>query len=213
MATDPAPTPLQALILWALVSRGGEAPQRELRPEPKKADRDALARAGLVHSAKVKRGIRIELTDRGWAWAAANTGVRLPSGSIAGTTILAALLARLGAYMAARDIALADIIQPGPGPGAETRPAEPATNLAARIRAAYLAESGGSVNRRVHLSALRTHLADVGRAELDAGLLALAHSGGADLLPLDDPADIRPADHAAALRVGIEPRHLLWLHR
>jgi hypothetical protein len=125
------------------------------------------------------------------------------------------MLARLGAYMAARDIALADIIQPAPDAAAapDTKPGEPCLGLAARIRAAYLAESGGAVNRRVHLSVLRAHFADVARADLDEGLLALAHSGGADLLPLDDPADISPADHDASLRVGIEPRHLLWLHR
>jgi hypothetical protein len=215
MTTDAAPTPLQTLILWALVSRGGEALQKELRPEPKKADRDALVRAGLVQSGLVKRAVRIELTDRGWAWAAANTAARLPTGSTAGTAILAALLARLGAFMAARDIALADIIQPAPLPDAatpEAKPALPAPDLAARIRAAYLAESGGAVNRRVPLSLLRAHFADVARADLDAALRALAHSGHADLLPFDDPADIRPADRDASLAVGVEPRHLLWLH-
>jgi len=207
MTTHPAPTPLQTLILWALVCRGGEALQKDLRPEPKKADRDALVRAGLVQSSLVKRALRLELTDRGWAWTAANTAARLPNISTAGTPILAALLARLGAYMAARDVALADIIQPAPMPDAT-----PAQDLAARIRTAYRAESGGAINRRVPLASLRAHFPTIARAELDAALLALAQSGRADLLPFDDPADIRPADRDASLAVGVEPRHLLWLH-
>ncbi|CAH2601345.1 conserved protein of unknown function [Rhodovastum atsumiense] len=201
-----APSPLQTLILWALLARGGTALQKDLRPEPKKSDRDALVRARLLRAGKAGRAVSLELTDAGWAWAAANTAAPLPAGSTAGTAVLSGLLGRLGAYMAARDVALADIIHPpveAPGDA----------DLAGRIRAAYLAESGGSVNRRVRLAALRARLAEVPRAELDTALLALAQDGGAGLLPLDDPTEIGAADHAAAIAVGTQMRHILWLDR
>jgi len=207
----PTPTALQTLILWALVSQGGTARQKDLRPEPKKADRDALERARLVSVDKKRRPLHVELTDRGWAWAAANTTAALPARSSNGTVVLAALLARLGAYMAAADVALADIINPAnPAPGSQH---DTKQELGLRIRAAYLAESGGVVNQRVRLAAIRARLADVGRAELDGALVALELGGDGGLLALDDPTEIGPADRAAALQVGVQARHLLWLDR
>jgi hypothetical protein len=210
MSREPTtvPTPLQTLILWALVVRDAPTPQKELRPTLKKADRDALVRARLVRESKQGQTIHVELADGGWAWARTNTAAKLPANTNSGTVVLAGLLARLGAYMAASDVSLAEIIRP------EVRPATPPPiDLPGRIRAAYLAESGGAVNRRVRLAAIRTRLADVGRAELDTALLALAQAGDAGLLPFDDPAEIGPADRAAAIPVGVQARHILWLDR
>jgi hypothetical protein len=194
----------RALIVWALVTRGGRAKQSELRPELTKPDREALIAAGSLRAETVGRALYVELTDRGWAWAGANTAARLPATGNAANIVLGQLLARLGTYMAARDVALADIILPAPAP-----PMEP---LAERIRAAYLAETGGATGRRVRLAAIRARLPDAGHAELDAALIGLASTGAADLLPLDDPTTIGPADRAAALSIGVEARHLLWLH-
>jgi len=206
------PTPLQTLILWALAVRGGAALQKDLRPEPKKPDRDALVRAGLLRAGKVGRALHIEMTDRGWAWAGANTSALLPTNTTNGTAVLGGLLARLGAYMAASEVALADIIRPLPRETITKAPAQPA-ELAGRIRAAYLAESGGAVNRRVRLAAIRTRLADVRSADLDVALVELAQAGGAGLLALDDPTEITPDDNAAAISVGVQARHILWLDR
>ena len=201
------PSALQTLILWALVVRGGSALQKELRPQPKKSDRDALVRVKLVKEGKAGRAVTLELTDHGWGWAGANTASALPANTNAGTAVLSALLLRLGAYMAKRQVALADIIHPAPAAAA------PAADLGLRIRAAYLAESGGAVNRRVRLTALRARLADVPRAELDAALLAMTQAGGAGLLPLDDPTEISAADRADAIPIGLQLRHILWLDR
>jgi hypothetical protein len=204
------PTPIQALLLWALVARGGDAAQKDLKPTPTKAVRDALVHAGLLRAGKLKQAILIELTDRGWAWAAANTGAALPANTTSGTVVLAGLLHRLGAYMTAHDVALADIIRPV---SREAMAGPATTDLARRIRTAYLGESGGGVNQGVRLSAIRERLADVSRADLDAALLMLAKSGAAELMPLDDPTEIGAVDRAAAIPVGVEARHLLWLHR
>jgi hypothetical protein len=206
------PTPLQALILWALIVRGGTAKQNELKPELKKPDREKLKGAGLLRPGKEGRTVTVELTDAGWRWASDNTAAPLPARAN-GMPVLSALLARLGAFMAANDVALADFIRPvsqQPAPPPQT---PPPPDLTGRIRAAYLAESGGAVNRRVRLATVRARLADVPRPDLDAALLALAEQGGAGLMPLDDPTEIGAADRDAAILIGIQARHILWLDR
>jgi hypothetical protein len=221
-----APTPRQGLFVWALVGRGGEGGRKELRPELDTRDRAALTRLGLLREFKVGRAIRFELTDRGWAWAAANTAAPLPTSGTAALPVLAALLDRLGTYLAARDVSLADFIRPAPltsPPPERAHPepappqpaaspaAEPADNPAERIRAACLAVPGGGTDRQVRLADIRARLGDMARADQDCGLLDLVRSGAAGLLRLDDPDEVTPADAAAALDVGGQARHLLWL--
>jgi hypothetical protein len=201
MAAEPqyAPTPLQTLFLWALICRGGEALQKDLKPTLEKSDRAALVRLGLL----------LELTDRGWAWAAANTAARLPTTGTAALPVLADLLARLGGFLAARDVPLAEFVRPAPR---LTTPPEP-VRLVERIRTAYFQVTGQAVNRRARLSDIRSALADIPRADQDQALREMMRAGGAGLLPLDDPTEITDAEHEAALMVGDQPRHILWLDR
>jgi hypothetical protein len=154
----------------------------------------------------------LELTDRGWAWAAANFAAPL-SRSTAGSVVLGRMLGRLGAFLAAREIALAEFISPALPPSPTEAPAAAAPDLAARIRAAYLAVTGGGINQQVRLADIRQGLAEDSREAVDAALIALERSGGAGLLPLEDPTKILPADREAVLLVGGRPRHLLWLTR
>ena len=64
-------TEMQTLILWALLAKGGEGFQKDIKPEVKKPDRVALERAGII--AVDKRGrpksYWLEATDTGWRWA------------------------------------------------------------------------------------------------------------------------------------------------
>jgi hypothetical protein len=95
----------QTLILWALLAREGAAGfQKELKPEPDKADRDALAQAGLVRWTKRGQKIWIEVTEKGWAWAGNNLAQPLPANSSAGSLILHAWLTRLKAFMDSRGL-------------------------------------------------------------------------------------------------------------
>jgi hypothetical protein len=205
-----SPTPLQTLFLWALIARGGEAPNKDFRPKIEKADRAALIRLGLLAERRgPRRSVLLELTDRGWAWAAANTTARLPDRGTASVFVLADLLARLGRYLAAHDLPLAAFITPPEPPPPPPQPGD----LPARIRAACLAAADGALNRQVRLAAIRPHLPDVPREGQDAALMDLVRTGAAGLLPLDDPAQITPEDAAAALVVGGQPRHLLWLRQ
>lgn len=209
MTDSPAPTPMQTLILWAVIARGGEAPQKGLTPDLKKPDRDALvARRLLVARAGERRSITVEVTEAGWAWAAANTGAPLAA-SKAAAVVLRDLLTRVAAHMNASGASLAEVIAP-PSMPAGPAPGEP---LAERIRAAYLAETGGRPGARCRLSALRARLPDVGRGDLDDALLALARSGGGALMPLENPAELDPAEEAASVAPGGRRLHLLLMER
>ena len=92
----------QTLILWALLIRDNAASfQNELKPQPDKADREALEKAGFIKCERRGRYRRvwIEVTEKGWAWAADHLDDDLPTGSPAGSSILQAWLTRLKAYM------------------------------------------------------------------------------------------------------------------
>ncbi len=127
--------------------------------------------------------------------------------------------------MRAQNVALADILGPqrprrsddetpaetpsAPPPSA--RPADQASR--ARIRAACLDLAGGALNTRVLLRDLRAKLPDIDRATLDAALKRMEQDDEVSLMPLDNRIEIGEADRAAALHVGREPRHIVWVVR
>src|SRR5262245_58102353 len=132
---------MQTLILWALLARGGGGFQKDIRPEVKKPDREALIRAGLIVSEKRGRpGLWLEITDKGWAWAADHLDAELPKRSTAGGVILQAWLKRLKAFIETRGLVLADIF------GLQQPPQHQPVDypvLHQRIRKAYLELTGG----------------------------------------------------------------------
>jgi hypothetical protein len=84
-------------------------------------------------------------------------------------------------------------------------------DLRERIRTAYLAVTGGMFNKRALLSEVRKHLPNVDRATLDNALELMQRDGDATLMQLDNRPDITPADEEAAIRIGQEARHILWI--
>jgi len=212
----------RTLILWALLARDHAAAfQNELKPEPEKADRDALKEDGLISWEKRGQRIWIEVTDKGWAWAESHLDAAVPANSLAGSQILRAWLSRLKAFLEARNFALADILGPQPStptpdvPAVEPPPPAPADYAAMRerIRGAYLDISGGRLNTRVLLRDLRGKLQDIERSTLDAALDRMQRDQEASLYQLDNRAEITEADRAAAIYFGNEPRHILWIER
>jgi hypothetical protein len=203
---------MQTLMLWALLAKGGEGYVKDLKPSVEAADRRALMAAGLVSEEKrVKRAIWLEVTDKGWAWAADHLGDELSARSTAGTIVLRDWLARLQAFMRASNTPLAAIVSPRPAAKPETaRPAPPET-LRERIRGAYLKVTGGQFNKRALLSELRAGLADIDRATLDKALHELHGEEGTTLMTLDNPREITAAEKSAALSLAGEPMHLLWI--
>jgi hypothetical protein len=85
--------------------------------------------------------------------------------------------------------------------------------LRERIREAYLDVTGGSFNTRALLSNIRERLPDVDRDALDGALKRMQRDDDASLMQLDNRAEITEGDRAAALHIGSEPRHILWITR
>jgi hypothetical protein len=203
---------MQTLMLWALIAKGGEGYAKDLKPAVEAADRRALTGAGLLSEEKrVKRAIWLEVTDKGWAWAAEHLGDELSARSTAGTVVLRDWLTRLQAFMRATDTPLAAIVAPRPAAKPET--GAPAPSLRERIRAAYLEVTAGQFNKRALLSALRARLPDIDRPTLDGALRELHGEEGTTLMTLDNPREITAAEKSAALSLAGEPMHLLWIRR
>jgi hypothetical protein len=210
----------RTLILWALLVRENAAAfQNELRPEPEKADREALKDEGLIASETRGRRIWIEATDKGWEWAGRNLGAALPANSVAGSQILRAWLTRLKAFMDARGFALADVLaprDPGQSAGAAVSAPVPSTTVdygavRKRIREAYLDITGGRLNTRVLLSDIRQRLKTIDRATLDDALRRMHVEEGTTLSGLNNPQEITPAIRDAGLNFKGESMYVLWI--
>src|SRR5262245_4152601 len=168
----------RALALWALLGNGGSGLGGLLKPVVEKAEREALAEAGLITFEKRKGGaFWLDVTDRGWRWAEEHLSHSLPDRTQGGAFVLRAWLTRLQAFMQARNIGLAEVLGPQATAGCESS-AEEATArdtddqpaLRDRIRKAYLDVTGGSFNKRALLSEVRAKLKDIHRPDLDEAL-------------------------------------------
>ena len=82
--------------------------------------------------------------------------------------------------------------------------------LTDRIRSAYnlLADRPG---QWVSLVDIRLWLQDVPRADLDAALRELACTGQASLAPESNQKALTPEQRAAAVRLGGQDKHLIWV--
>ena len=55
------------------------------------------------------------------------------------------------------------------------------------------------------------HLAQLDRSTVDTALRAMARQPGVRIIPIANTKSLRPRDHAAALRIGDEENHALWI--
>jgi hypothetical protein len=207
---------MQTLVLWALlVQREGGGFQKDIRPEVKKPDREALVKAGLITVQKRGRGLWLEATDKGWSWATVHLDAELPKRSTAGGAILQAWLTRLKAFMTSRNLVLADVLS---APQEAERLTAPALRLHVdynalreRVRKAYFDITDNRLNTRVLLKDLRQRLGDIERASLDEGLGRMHLEEGTTLSGLNNPQEITPAVRDAAVMFKGEPMYVIWI--
>ena len=203
-------TEMRTLMLWALLAKpGGAGLQKDIRPEMKKADRDALVSEGLIASVAKSRPIMLEVTDKGWAWAGDHLDAELPKRSVYGAAILQAWLKQLKTFMTAKGFVLADVLAT-PGP---PEPRDDYSALRERIRQSYLDATGGRLNQRVFLNVLRDRLGDVDRSVLDDALRKMHLQDGSHLSGSDNPPEITPAIRDASLDFKGERMFVLWITR
>jgi len=204
-------TEMRTLMLWALLAKpGGAGLQKDIRPEVKKPDRDALVREGLIRSDPKSRPIMLEVTDKGWAWAGDHLDAELPKRSVHGAAILQAWLKQLRTFMAANGFVLADVL----GTPVTSKPAhDDYSALRQRIRQSYLEATGGRLNQRVFLNVLRDGLGDVDRSALDDALRKMHLEEGSHLSGSDNPPEITDAIRGASLDFKGERMFVLWITR
>ena len=195
-------TPRQQILLWDLVSRGGSALQKDLKPDVKPADREPLVKGRHISVAKEKRAVRLTLEEHGWNFLASTAPSLSGQGSKYDRPILQFVLARMRAYAAVNHVAIATLFAPPSPP--------PTSAVEPQIIDAFHAIAGRPARDHVRLSALRAELPNIPRADLDAALLAMRRAGRANLMNLDNPRDIE-AEREAALQGGNQTFHILWI--
>jgi hypothetical protein len=210
-----APTEMQTLILWALLAKpGGASLQKDLIPEAKKSDRDALVRAGLITADKPdRRRWRLEITETGWAWAGDHLDADLPKRSNAGSAVLQAWLKQLKHFMMAKDFALADVLHPQLPSKDPPRAELEFASLRERVRRAYLDVTGGRFNARALLKDVREKLKDIKRDAQDEALARMHLEEGTTLSGLNNPQEITREIRDAGLSFKGEPMYVLWITR
>jgi hypothetical protein len=207
-------TEMRTLMLWALLAKpGGAGLQKDIRPEMKKADRDALVSEGLIASVAKSRPIMLEVTDKGWAWAGDHLDAELPKRSVYGAAILQSWLKQLKTFMGAKGFVLADLLATPASPLASPEPRVGPSALRERIRQSYLDATDGRLNQRVFLNVLRDKLGDIDRSVLDDALRKMHLEDGAHLSGSDNPPEITPAIRDASLDFKGERMFVLWITR
>ncbi|WP_240742345.1 hypothetical protein [Micromonospora zingiberis] len=163
-----------------------------------------------------KPRIVLELTTKGWERAVEELGAEAPkrAGASGGTLYVALdFLRRLIDHsgtpaddlfrlqIKADEIALAV-------PATGFAPTPPAVDAVTRVRQAYQ-ELAGRPGDYVMLADLRTVLADLPRAEVDAALLQLNRERNIHLVPESNQKVLKPQERAAAVSIGNQDKHLL----
>jgi len=186
-----------ALIVLMLENR--DVPNVELDRELKvrlgKPGRERLNEIGLLRSWREKNRLVHRITDEGITWcledlAAGGAPTRSGPLSRAHSAVL-----RLFVEYHRRRGTLAEVIRSG-------------GDLESVIRAAYLALSVKPQDW-VRLARLRPELDGADRDEVDGVLLGMFKAGEVHLVPESNRKALTDADHAAAIRIGSEDKHLL----
>ncbi|TYB63966.1 hypothetical protein FXF51_23240 [Nonomuraea sp. PA05] len=215
-----------ALVVLAVEAR--EVSNTELKQRHKLTidgqRRHRLNALKLVESRKSGRVFLHVLTDAGWARLAEDlrTGDIPPQTGSSGA-MARALLDWLPRYMRRTDQSLADVFQPddesdetGDLEAGDLATGDLATGglatggLEARVRGAY-AELAQSPGAWVGLAGLRALLADLPRAQVDETLTRMERLPDVNLVPESNQKTLTPADREAAVLIGGQRKHLLWI--
>ncbi|GAA3563487.1 hypothetical protein GCM10022419_050270 [Nonomuraea rosea] len=212
-----------ALVVLAVEAR--EVSNTELKERHKLTidgeRRRKLNELKLVESRKPGRAFVHVLTDAGWARLAEDlrTGTIPPQTGSSGA-IARALLGWLPRFMRRTDQRLAEVFQPDPQPDSQSgsqpgsQPGDEsgrqAGELQGRIRDAY-ARLAAKPGAWVSLAGLRPLLGDVPRARVDEALILMERLPDVNLVPESNQKTLTPGDREAAVIIGEQAKHLLWI--
>ena len=213
-------SPKQTLVLWQLLITGDEPAISKVKPELTVQERKVLVDHGLIELVQRKRSKHMVLTDKAWAWASEQSVTALSRSP--DPALLLTLIHKIQAYLQAHEISLAEFFAPAevtvsePTPTKETPKdnrtlAMVTTTLNEQIQSAYYKITQGQWNVRVRLADLRKHLIHSSKEAIDAALRQMQLDGQSVLMPLDDPKGIGADDEEAAVNIGGDRRHIVYL--
>jgi hypothetical protein len=169
------------------------------------APRRRLNQMKLVKSIQPNRAFVHELTDAGWRWCADELTTPRHADAKSIESALYAVLAVFGRYMQTTGLSLADVVKASQEPApAQQEPAD----VEARVLSAYRALATEPA-QFVKLTELRSRLADLPHAEIDAALGQMYRSQRINLIPQSSPRALSVEDREAAIRIGGQDKHLI----
>ena len=202
-------SPKQNLFLWRLVTLGGSGWNKDIKPSLDASERRPLEEAKLITATNAKnqstggRGLKIEVSDAGWAWAFDHMDVEFGKSPAAGD-VLRAVLSGFSKPVREHRLCLAEIF---------STDVEPANSAEDQIREAYFALTNGRGGKRVRLADLRPKV-KASRQEFDATLSAMMRAERVAVFRIDDPRDLSERDREAAYRnPSGDELHLIYLSR
>lgn len=198
----PLGTPEKTALI-ALLLVDGEISTPELKKlhgvELRKDARENLNSAGLISSRTEKTPHMHQITDAGLAKCEdVLAAMERPPRASALLGVVFEILTPVVAYFRQRGIPLAEVIRPGKGE----------TDLESLIRQAY-EELSAKPQDWVRLAKLRPKLNGADKDEVDQVLRAMTRTGLVHLAPSSNRKALTDADHAAAIRIGSEEKHLV----
>ncbi|MGH3640591.1 MAG: hypothetical protein ACRDUX_16365 [Mycobacterium sp.] len=216
MSIDPEElTGTEQAVLLVLMAEARPIRNPELAtlgPELKKQDRDELVRRGLIEVTTEGRAMVLELTDKGWATCARLFGANVPAQSKGQGKALYTVLRALRRYFDRDDLAPGDVFVPLDDRALAGEPDVLGDQVEDKVRGAYVrlaARAGGWVD----LVRLRDELSGVPRHDLDAALTRMHRVPGVSLIPEENQKVLTDADHAAAVTIGAEDKHMIAIEK
>lgn len=208
--------PIGLLCMWLLVTRGGDALLRDIRPECKAEYRRPLVARGLIEEAQEGRTKRLSLTDAGWHYVATHMDAPVKSMS-AGmlSNVLQGVLAMLLRHMTEKEYSFAEMFAPASAsaiPAGETPDGRKASasgdGLWGRLSRSW--SQWQQADEGISLETLRSAFSEVSRDDLDNALREWQRQGRIVIYPYDDGERITPEVKAAALSVNGRDLHTIY---
>lgn len=181
---------------------------KKLGPALDKPTRERLIRLGLIETNTGVKPMEHLLLDRGAKTCARIIGADPPDKPSGQGKALYTVLRALRRYFDREDLAPGDVFLPLDASPPEGDPDPLGDDIEARVRAAYVrlaAYEGGWVD----LVRLRAELPDVSRRDLDDALTQMYRVPGVSLVREDNQKTLTDDDHAAAVEIGNQPKHMI----
>jgi hypothetical protein len=184
----------------------------ELGPKLDKPSRERLVDKGLVEITAQRPAMTLELTDRGWATCAAIIGADAPERPSGQGKALYTVLRALRRHFDREGLKPAEVFYPLDDNALAGEPDVLGDRVEELVRAAYVrlaARAGGWVD----LVRLRDELPDVSRHDLDAALTRMYRIPGVSLVPEENQKTLTAEDHAGAVSIGDQAKHLIAIEQ